>query len=101
MSKRCDLTGVGAQAGNNVSHSQRKTRRRFLPNLQNITLKSDALGQSFKFRITAATLRTVNYKGGLDAFLSTTAAAKLTEKAKKLRKKVKSKLAENTEKKAS
>jgi large subunit ribosomal protein L28 len=92
MAKRCDLTGTGPQVGNNVSHSQRKTRRRFLPNLQNVTLRSDAMGQNLKFKITAATLRTVNFKGGLDSFLINTRAAKLTESARKLRKKIQKKI---------
>lgn len=99
MSRRCDLTGVGPQSGNNVSHSKRRTRRRFLPNLQNVTLKSDLLGHGIKFRITASTLRTVNHNGGLDSFLLKTSATKLTDLAIKLKKKIKKKSLEVAEKK--
>jgi large subunit ribosomal protein L28 len=93
MSKRCELTGVGVQTGNNVSHSQRKTRRRFLPNLQTISLRSEALSQTFKLRITAATLRSVDHNGGLDGFLVGTANKGLTEEAIKIKRKVKNALA--------
>lgn len=94
MSRRCDLTNIGPMSGNNVSHSNVKTRRRFEPNLCNVSLMSDALGQKFKMRITAATLRTVDFKGGLDGFLLGTKNAKLSEKARKLKKAVQKKLAE-------
>ena len=86
MSRRCDLLDTGPMSGNNVSHSNVKTRRRFEPNLCNVTLASDVLGQNFKLRITAATLRTVDFKGGLDTFLMGTKNAKLTDKAKKIKK---------------
>ena len=69
MSRRCELTGKGVQTGNRVSHANNKTRHRWLPNLQRVTLQSDALGQSFKFRVAASALRTVDHRGGLDAFL--------------------------------
>ena len=69
MSRRCDLTGKTALTGHKVSHSNRKTKRRFLPNLCNVTLMSDALGRSFKVRIAANALKTVDHRGGLDAFL--------------------------------
>ena len=69
MSRRCELTGKAVQSGNKVSHSNRKTRTRFLPNLVNVTLISDTLGKGFKLRVTAAALRTVEHRGGLDAFL--------------------------------
>jgi large subunit ribosomal protein L28 len=88
MSKRCELTGVGVMTGNNVSHSHRKTRRRFLPNLQKISLLSDALNSLIKLKITAATIRTVDHNGGLDAFLLKTSNTKLTDKAKKIKKMV-------------
>ncbi len=94
MARRCDLTGTGPMVGNNVSHSNVKTKRRFEPNLCNVTLASDALGQKFKMRISAATLRTVDFKGGLDGYLLGTKNAKLSEKGRKLRKAVKAKLAE-------
>ena len=69
MSRRCELTGKGAQVGHKVSHSNIKTKRRFLPNLLNVTLISDALGRSFKLRVSANALKTVDHRGGLDAFL--------------------------------
>ena len=69
MSRRCEFTGKRPMTGNNVSHAHNKTRRRFLPNLCDVTLQSDALGRSFKFRICAGALRSVDHIGGLDAFL--------------------------------
>ena len=69
MSRRCDLTGKAVQTGNLVSHSNRKTRTRFLPNLCNVTLISDVLQRKLRFRVAAATLRSVEHRGGLDAFL--------------------------------
>jgi large subunit ribosomal protein L28 len=69
MSRRCDLTGKSALVGYKVSHSNHKTKRRFLPNLLNVTLISDALERSVKLRISANALRTVDHRGGLDAFL--------------------------------
>lgn len=85
MSRRCDLLDTGPMSGNNVSHSNVKTRRRFEPNLCNVTLTSDTLEQKFKLRVTAATLRTVDFKGGLDAFLMGTKNAKLSDKAMKIK----------------
>jgi large subunit ribosomal protein L28 len=69
MSRRCELTGKGAQVGHRVSHSNRKTKRRFLPNLLNVTMISDSLGRSIKLRVSANALKTVDHRGGLDAFL--------------------------------
>ena len=86
MARRCDLLDTGPMSGNNVSHAMNKTRRRFEVNLCTVTLASDALGQKFKMRIAAATLRTVDFKGGLDAFLMNTKNHKLTDKAKKIKK---------------
>lgn len=94
MSRRCDLTDVGPMTGNNVSHSNAKTRRRFEPNLCNVTLVSDTLGQKFRVRITAATLRTVDFKGGLDSFLMNTKNKKLSEKARKIKRALVRKTAE-------
>ena len=88
MARRCDLTGVGVQSGNNVSHSNRRTRTRFLPNLQKVSLVSDTLG-NVPLRITAATLRTVDHNGGLDAYLLSTSDTKLTEEAKSLKRRIK------------
>ena len=94
MSRRCDLLDTGPMTGNNVSHSNIKTRRRFEPNLCNVTMASEVLGQNFKLRVTAATLRTVDFKGGLDSFLMGTKNAKLTDKAKKIKKSLIKKQAE-------
>lgn len=94
MARRCELLGVGVQSGNNVSHSNRKTRRRFMPNIQNISLKSDALGQYVPLRIAASTLRSVDKNGGLDAFLLSRSNTALTEKAAKLKRQIKKKLEE-------
>ncbi len=69
MSRRCELTGKAVLSGNVVSHSNRKSRTRFLPNLHNVTLISDTLQRSFKLRVAAAALRSVEHRGGLDAFL--------------------------------
>ncbi len=70
MSRRCELTGKGPMSGNNVSHANNKTKRRFLPNLNDVTLQSEVLGRGIKFRISAAALRTVDHRGGLDAFMA-------------------------------
>ena len=69
MSRKCDLTGKAPLTGHKVSHSNRKTKRRFLPNLLNVTLISDALGRSVRLRISANALKSVDHRGGLDAFL--------------------------------
>ncbi len=86
MARRCDLLDTGPMSGNNVSHAQNKTRRRFEVNLCNVTLASEALGQKFRLRVAAKTLRTVDFKGGLDGFLMNTKNHKLTDKAKKIKK---------------
>ena len=69
MSRRCELTGKGVLTGNNVSHAHNKTRRKYLPNLQNVTLISETLGKPVRLRVSASAIRTVEHKGGLDAFL--------------------------------
>ena len=69
MSRRCDLTGKSVLVGNKVSHSNRKTKRRFLPNLLNVTMMSDALGRSVRLKVSANALKTVDHRGGLDAYL--------------------------------
>ena len=94
MSRRCELTLKGAQTGHKVSHSNIKTKRRFLPNLINVTLMSDALGRSFKLRISANALRTVDHRGGLDAFLVKAKADELSPKALKLKTEIAKKTAE-------
>jgi large subunit ribosomal protein L28 len=93
MSRRCDLTGKTAQVGHKVSHSNRKTKRRFLPNLLNVTLISDALGRSVKMRISANALKTVDHRGGLDAFLKKAKDDDLSPKALDLKRQISKKLA--------
>jgi len=93
MSRRCELTGKGVLTGNRVSHSNIKTPRRFLPNLNDVTLQSEALGRSFKFRIAASTLRTVDHRGGLDAFLAKADGADLSARALKVKKDIEAALA--------
>jgi large subunit ribosomal protein L28 len=88
MSRVCELTGKGPMSGNKVSHANNKTRRRFLPNLNDVTLMSDALGQSFKLRISAAGLRSVDHRGGLDAYLAKAKDDELSAKALKIKKDV-------------
>ena len=85
MSRRCELTGKAVQTGNLVSHSNRKTRTRFLPNLCNVTLMSDVLGQSYRLRITAHALKTVEHRGGLDAFLAKARDEELSERCLKIK----------------
>ena len=97
MAKRCELTGTGVQSGNNVSHSKRRTRRRFLPNLQNVSFISSLFG-TISLKVTAATIRSVDHNGGLDGFLLNTRSAKLTALGQKMRRKLKKALPE--EKKA-
>jgi len=92
MSRRCDLLAVGVMSGNKVSHSNRKTRRRFLPNLKTISFKSDSLGSDLTLKIATSTLRTVNKYGSIDNFLVNHRYAKLTDAAKKLRIQIKKKL---------
>ena len=94
MSRRCEVTGVGVQYGNKVSHSNHKTSKRFLPNLQKVTMLSDALAAPISLRLTAATIRTIEHNGGLDAYLISTSNLKLTELARKLKRKIEKKLAE-------
>ena len=94
MSRRCELTGVGPMVGHNVSHSNVKTKRRFLPALNPASLQSDSLGQTFRLRITNAALRTLDARGGLDAFLLKASDEDLSPKALKIKRQVKAKLAE-------
>ncbi|WP_128254269.1 50S ribosomal protein L28 [Falsirhodobacter deserti] len=88
MSRVCELSGKGPMTGNKISHANNKTRRRFLPNLNDVTLISDVLGQSFKFRVSAAALRTVDHRGGLDAYLAKTADGDLSANALKIKKEI-------------
>ncbi len=93
MSRRCDLTGKAPQVGHKVSHSNRKTKRRFLPNLLNVTLISDALGRSVRLRISAHALKTVDHRGGLDGFLSQARDTELSSKARDLKRQIETKKA--------
>jgi len=88
MSRRCELTGKGVQAGNNVSHAHNKTRRRFLPNLQSKSLLSDALGESIRFRVTTSAMRTVEHNGGLDAYLVKAPNSRLSLEAQRVKRKI-------------
>ncbi len=88
MSRRCELTGKGPMTGNNVSHANNKTRRRFLPNLNEVTLQSETLGRGVKLRISAAALRTVDHRGGLDAFLAKAKDNELSAKALNVKKEI-------------
>ncbi len=94
MSRRCELTGKAVLTGNNVSHANNKSRRRFLPNLCNVTLMSDALNQGIRLRVSANALRTVEHRGGLDAFLMKSKEGDLSPKVQILRRQVQKKLAE-------
>ncbi len=85
MSRRCELTGIAPMTGNNVSHANNKSRRVFNPNLNQVTLMSETLGRSFRFKITAAALRTVDHRGGLDAFLAKAKDDALSAKALKIK----------------
>jgi large subunit ribosomal protein L28 len=93
MSRKCDLTGKAFQTGHKVSHSNRKTKRRFLPNLVNVTLTSEALERAVRFRISANALKTVDHRGGLDGFLAKAKDADLSPKALDLKRQLEKKLA--------
>ena len=86
MSRVCELTGKGPMSGNNVSHANNKTKRRFLPNLNDVTLMSEALGRTVSLRVSSAALRTVDHRGGLDGFMMKAKEADLSPKAAKVRK---------------
>ncbi len=88
MSRRCELTGKGPMVGNNVSHAMNKTKRRFLPYLCNVTLRSDVLNRSVKARISAHALRSVDHVGGLDAFLKKARKDKLSLSMQRLRREI-------------
>ncbi len=93
MSRRCQLTGKGVQSGNNVSHAHNRTRRRFLPNLQRVSLQSEALGQRIRVRLCTSAIRTGEHKGGLDAFLLDARDADLTIDMRRLKKQIKKRVA--------
>ena len=88
MSRRCELTGKGVMVGNNVSHANNKTKRRFLPNLNDVTILSEILDRSFKFRVSAAAFRTVDHRGGLDGFMAKAKDSELSEKALKVKREI-------------
>ena len=88
MSRRCDITGKGVLSGNNVSHANNKTRRRFLPNLQETKLLSDTLGQQVRLKLTTHAIRSIEHNGGLDAYLDKTADKNLTDEAKRLKRRI-------------
>ena len=94
MSRRCDLTAKGPQVGHKVSHSNIKTKRRFLPNLLNVTLMSDALGRSVRLRISANALKSVDHRGGLDAFLVKAKDSELSPRALDLKRQIRKKKVE-------
>ena len=88
MARRCELTGKAVLTGNNVSHAHNKTRRRYLPNLQHVSLLSDALGQSLRLRVTAHAIRTVEKRGGIDAFLLKAKDDTLSLNARRLKRRI-------------
>ena len=92
MARVCELTGKNPMSGNNVSHANNKLRRRFLPNLCNVSLMSEAMGLTYRFRISAHALKTVEHRGGLDAFLIKAAKDELSDKARKLKASIAKKL---------
>lgn len=94
MARRCELTGKAVLVGHNVSHANNKSKRRFLPNLKNVSLISDALSRTVRLRISAAALRSVEHRGGLDAFLMKAKEDGLSKRAQLLRKEVRAKVAE-------
>ena len=96
MSRICELTGKGRQVGHNVSHANNKTKRAFLPNLQNVTLISDSLGKGVKLRVSMNGLRSVEHVGGLDNWLTKTSDEKLSLKARRLKREIEKKVATAT-----
>ena len=88
MARRCELTGKDAQVGNKVSHANNKTKTRFMPNLCNVSLISDAMGLTYRFRISAIALKTVEHRGGLDSFLMKARNEELSGKALKLKRSI-------------
>ena len=88
MSRRCAVTKKRVLVGHNVSHANNKTKRRFLPNLQNVSVLSESLGQSFRMRLSTSAIRTIEHKGGFDAYLLGTAETKLPEEFRSIRRRV-------------
>jgi large subunit ribosomal protein L28 len=88
MARRCDITGKGVMTGNKVSHAMNKSRRRFLPNVQNTSVMSDILGEGVRMKVTSHGLRTIEHNGGLDAFLLSTPNRKLPLEARKVKRRI-------------
>ena len=88
MSRHCELTGKGVLSGNNVSHANNKTRRRFLPNLQEASMMSDILGSPIRMRLSTRAIRTVEHNGGIDAFLLGTPNSKLPDEAQVIKRRI-------------
>ena len=88
MSKKCELTGKSPMKGHKVSHANNKVKRKFFPNLKNVTFKSDILNRNIRLSVSNAALRTVDYKGGLDFYLKSVKSFKLSPKVKKLKNKI-------------
>jgi large subunit ribosomal protein L28 len=89
MARRCGITGKGVQTGNNVSHAKNRSRRRFLPNLQQASILSDALGAPIRLRLSTRAIRSIEHKGGLDAYLLSTPDAKLPDDARRIKRRIK------------
>lgn len=94
MSRVCELTTKAVMSGNNVSHAKNRTRRRFLPNLCQVTLMSDVLGEKFRLRVAASTLRSVEHRGGLDAYLAKAKTTELSQRARLIKRRIAQKQAE-------
>lgn len=88
MARRCALTGKGVQTGNNVSHANNKTRRRFLPNLQETSVLSESLGESIRLRLSTHAIRTIEHRGGLDGYLLSARAAELSSELRRLKRRL-------------
>jgi len=95
MSRVCELSGKAVMSGNNVSHAKNRTRRRFLPNLCQVSLVSDTLGRSIRFRVSARALRSVEHRGGLDPYLLKASDTELSQNARRLKREIKKKQAAN------
>lgn len=95
MARRCDLTGKGVQTGNNVSHANNKTRRRFLPNLQEASLMSETLRETVRLRLSTNAIRTVEHRGGLDGYLLNARASELSAELRRLKRRLEKAQAEN------
>ena len=89
MARRCGITGKGVQTGNNVSHAKNRSRRRFLPNLQQASILSDALGTPIRLKLSTRAIRSIEHKGGLDAYLLSTPDAKLPDDARRIKRRIK------------